>query len=359
MKIKDLITKLHQFAPPKLAYEWDNVGFQIGNPEQEVKRVLLTLDVTPKAIDKAIQQDVQLIISHHPFIFRAIKKVTNPLIIKLIENKIGVLCAHTNLDIISNGVNKALADRLHLQDLQFIEMGIDSYHVAVYTPSSHAENIKDKVFQVGAGVIENYQNCSSEYMVHGQFKPTSFANPRTGEVDKLQKVEEIKLEFFVPAILVNKVIAVLMKHHPYEKPVYAVYPQYQKSENYGLGMFGKLASRQRLIDFATDVKKALDCPNIKLWLAGKNDSEWVEKIAICGGSGSSLLPKIIGKADVFVSADFTYHTILDSPIPLIDAGHFYTEYPILDVLEQILQDEELDIIRLSDKEHEILNLRTI
>ena len=261
-KVKDIVKFLNDFANPNLAFEWDNVGFQIGNGETKVTKILLTLDVTENAINKAIKEKVNLIISHHPFIFRPIKKITNPFYFRLIKNDISVYCAHTNLDVIQNGVNDALAKKIGLQNPKIIlqETGI------------------------------------------------------TTEITKYFQRDD---------------------------------------ENLGLGLIGELKTPQKLNDFAKFVKTKLECPFVKLWLGNKNKDKLIKKVAVCGGSGSNLIPKIIGKADVFVSSDFTYHTILDSPIPLIDAGHFYTENPVLTNLAQILENFNIEIIMLKSTEHEI------
>ncbi len=354
IKVNDIIAHLHKIADPKLAYDWDNAGFQLGDADQEVKKILLTLDVTKNAIEKAICENVDLIISHHPFIFRPMKKVTNPLFLKLIKNNISVLSAHTNLDVIKNGVNFALAKRIGLSNLTFISQDINAklFQLAVYVPKSHSGQVKKAVMR-NAGKIGNYIDCLTEYEVEGQFRPEAKSKPTIGKREKLEKVSEQKLEFFVDSIHLQKVIAALKKAHPYETPVYAVFPQERASENFGLGLIGDLEENMTLTEFAKSVKQSLQAPFVKLWKAGKPDDFQVSRIAICGGTGTSLVSKVYGNADVFVSADFTYHTIIDSKVPLIDAGHFYTENPVLANLKEMLSEFELEIIELTADEHEI------
>ncbi len=261
-KVKDIVKFLNDFANPNLAFEWDNVGFQIGNGETKVTKILLTLDVTENAINKAIKEKVNLIISHHPFIFRPIKKITNPFYFRLIKNDISVYCAHTNLDVIQNGVNDALAEKLNLQNTKIIlnETGL------------------------------------------------------TTEITKYFQKDD---------------------------------------ENLGLGLIGELEVPQKLAEFAKFVKAKLKCPFVKLWIGNKNENRLIKKVAVCGGSGSNLIPKIIGNADVFVSSGFDYHTLLSCKMPLIDAGHFYTENPVLNNLHKILKEFNLEIIELKADEHEI------
>jgi len=355
LKVSDIIAHIHKIANPSLAYDWDNVGFQLGDGNAEVKKILLTLDVTENTINKAIKENADLIISHHPFIFKPIKKITNPIYLKLIKNNISVFCAHTNLDVIKKGVNSALAEKLDLQNVEFLttESGASVYQVAVYVPSASMVKVADAVFATGAGIIGNYSNCMNDYEVSGQFMPKDGSNPILGSKDKLEKVVERKLEFFVDSFKLNKVIEVMRKTHPYETPAYSVNLQSKPNENYGLGMLGDLKYEMTLEDFAKTVKKNLNAPFVKLWKAGKSATVKVKKIAVCGGSGTSLISKVYGKADVFVSADFTYHTVIDSRIPLIDAGHFFTENPVLNNLREMLSEFDLDIIELKPNEHEI------
>ncbi len=354
-KVSDIVAHLHKFANPSLAFKWDNVGFQLGDGNQEVKKILLTLDVTENAVNKAIIENVDLIISHHPLIFKPINKITNPIYLKLIKNDISVFCAHTNLDVIKRGVNYALAEKLDLQNIEFLtsESGASVYQIAVYVPSDSMVKVADAVFTSGAGIIGNYSNCMNDYEVSGQFMPEEGSNPVLGTKDKLEKIVERKLEFFVDSFKLSKVIEAMKKAHPYETPAYSVNLQSKPNENYGLGILGELKQDILLEDFAKIVKKNLQAPFVKLWKAGKSAQTKVKKIAVCGGSGTSLLSKVYGRADVFVSADFTYHTVLESRIPLIDAGHFYTENPVLENLREMLKGFDLKIIELKVDEHEI------
>ena len=355
IKVRDIVAHLNKIANPGLAYDWDNVGFQLGDAETDVKKILLTLDVTENAIDKAVSENINLIISHHPFIFRAVKKITNPIYLKLIKNNISVYCMHTNLDVIKKGVNFALADKLGLQNLEFLstESGAELLHIAVYVPDNAMEVVAEAIFTAGAGTIENYENCLIDYEVSGQFKPMKGSNPDVGKHDVLEKVIERKLEFFADSFNLNRIISAMKKAHPYETPAYAVYPQGRKSENYGLGLIGELNDEINLVDFAKSVKDNLKAPFVKLWKAEKTEETKVKKIATCGGSGSSLLGKVHGRADVFVSGDFTYHTLLDSKVPIVDAGHFYTEFPVLENIKQMLKDFDAEVTEFKIDEHEI------
>lgn len=356
-KVKEIISAIHKVANPQLAMSWDNVGLQIGAAEQEVNKVLLSLDVTENAVGKAINTKAELIIAHHPLIFQPLKNITHPLYLKIIKHNIAVFSAHTNMDVVQGGVNYALAEKLGLKNLEFIssETGAELYQIAVFVPRSEMTDVATAAFAAGAGKIGNYENCINDYDVSGQFKPLTGSNPTFGEVGKLHKTVERKLEFFVESFHLNAVIEAIRKAHPYETPVYTVNKQQRQSDNFGLGVIGNLSQPISLQALAGEVKEKLGCKFVKLWLAGEKGSKKVKKIAVCGGSGSSLLAAVQNRAQVFISADFTYHSMLDSPLPLIDAGHFYTEYPVLEKFENILQQFSLEIEYLLPQEHEIKN----
>lgn len=359
-KVNEIVGFLNSYANPGLAYSWDNVGFQIGDANQDVNKILLTLDVTENAIDKAMDEKCNLIISHHPFIFKPIKKITNPFYLKLIKNDISVYCAHTNLDVVKGGVNSALAKILGLEIIEFIseESGSNLVQIAVHIPKENVDDVVKAVIKAGACRVGNYSECLTKIESNTQFKAKNGSNPAIGEVEKLEEVSGVKLEFFTESIILQKVLQAMEKAHPYETPAYAIYPQ-PKSLNYGLGVIGNLENPISMKNFAALVKTKLGAPKVALWPANIDPESLIQKIAVCGGSGSSLINKLHSRADLFVSADFTYHTVLDSKIPLIDAGHFYTEYPVLDILESLLQPFECEIVKLTPNQHEISKLINI
>jgi dinuclear metal center YbgI/SA1388 family protein len=336
MKIRKIMELLESFAPARLAYDWDNVGLLLGELESEVSNILLALEVTPSIADYAIKEKFDLIITHHPLFLKPLHRINDPLIFKLIRNGVSLYSMHSNLDIIREGVNKALADKIGLQNLEFINRDTRTFHIALYVPPVEAQRVAEAVHQAGAGVIGNYSHCLNSYTVDGQFKPLSGSNPTIGETGEMEKMEEMKLEFFVDEPLLQKVIQAIENSHPYETPAYAISTLEQKSLNYGLGIIGVLKKPTTLRILATETKKALKANFVKLWPANESPDKKVRKVAVCGGSGSSLIDSVTGRADVFISADFTYHKILESRIPLIDAGHYFTEYPVLQVLKDLL-----------------------
>lgn len=360
MLIKELNAELKKIMPENIAFDWDNVGLLIGDGQAEVGKVLLTLDVTPKAINKAIQAKCNLILSHHPLIFGKIASINNPLYLKLIRAGIDVICMHTNLDSIPTGVNKVLAEKLNLSKLSFIspEGGNKVYWGKVFVPNTEFERLKDGIISAGAGLYEKYQAAYLSQEVRGSFLPKANAKPAIGKPGVNEVVDEIELQFRVDKANLAKVISAIKKIHPYERPVYHFYEITDDNINYGSGMVGELASELTLEEFAKFVKEKLNAPFVKMWTASKSKSV-IKRVSVCGGSGSFLINKATAISDVIVTGDVTYHTMLDSSLPIIDAGHFFTENPVLEYLSEILQQYKIKYVKLTSQEHEISNLKLI
>ncbi|MFO7660752.1 MAG: Nif3-like dinuclear metal center hexameric protein [Candidatus Cloacimonadaceae bacterium] len=357
MKISELIALLNKMAPQGLAAPWDNVGLQIGLPDWQADKILLTLDVTPSVVSYAIKQKFHLIISHHPFIFKALTSVTRPDIIMLTQNRIGVIAMHTNLDVVQGGVNHALAEVLGLsvKGLLSTETGSKWYHGSVTVPPLYLERLADAIHTAGAGKIGNYDNCSTRHMLTGTFRALEGSNPFLGNKGQYEVVDEVELEFMVDSFYLQAVKQAIASVHPYETP--SVY--FTETENgnpaYGLGLLCELPKTLTLSAFAKQVKAKLKAPYVQLWTAGKDTSQKVKTIAVCGGAGGSLISQAEGKADVFITGDINYHALLDSKIPLLNAGHFYTEFPILNKLSKLLKKEKIAAAVYPLKQHEINN----
>jgi len=355
IKVQDILAKLHDMAPPGLAMSWDNVGLLLGDTDWTVDKVLLTLDVTPTAVDKAIQSNADVIVSHHPLIFHPIKSITNPLHLALAEHKIAVICAHTNLDLAPNGVNFALAEKLSLRDLTYIsrETGADWHHVSVYVPEDNVQAVQNAVTAAGAGRIGNYDQCATWHPVTGTFRSLSGSRPFMGSEGEIETVQEIELEFFVDSFYSKAVIQAMISAHPYEIPAYYIVPVKNASPTYGLGLTGTVDKPVSLKQFAVFVKDRLRAPAVRLWLSGSLETDVIRRVAVCGGSGNALISQVFGKADVYVTGDIDYHNMLESKIPIIDAGHFFTEYPVLEKLKETLADCDVQLNVFSPQEHEI------
>lgn len=338
-------------APKKLACDWDNVGLLLGNPAQKISRVFVCLDVTQELADET--QTGDLIISHHPMIFKAMKKIdtsepTGKLISTLIKKDISVFAAHTNLDCAIDGVNDILAKKINLENLTPFDFPKNEtfLKLIIYVPKNYAQRLQDELFRSGAGKISssNYTECSFSVAGVGTFRPNDKANPFLGEANQREHVEEIRLEMIFAQSLQEKILQTIKKFHPYEEPAFDLFELknnfHVKSffEKTSLGRIGTLAQPMTFENFAAQVKNNLRASSIRLIHA--NDKP-IKKVGVCSGSGADLIDraKFLG-CDAFVTGDVRYHDAQRAKaihLNLIDAGHFATEFPIVEHLSESLK----------------------
>ncbi|MDD3143229.1 MAG: Nif3-like dinuclear metal center hexameric protein, partial [Candidatus Cloacimonetes bacterium] len=356
MQISELLARLETKAPASLALEWDNVGLLLGDATRSFQKALITLDVTPNAVHKALEIGADLILSHHPLIFRPLKRFSDPLLLKLAEHRIAVICLHTNLDVAADGVNQALAEKLGLQVTELLssEQGGKWYHLSVTVPIGHTNKVAEAVFAAGGGRIGNYRSCSARHHVTGTFEAGESAKPFIPGVlgQTRTTVSEEELEFMVNEASLRNVLAAVKNSHPYETPLVYWFPVASPNPGHGLGLIGKLPSSLSLSEITKLVSERLRCPRPRLWTAGVEPRSRISRIAVCGGAGASVLPNAEGRAELFISGDLGYHVLLESGIPVIDAGHFFTEYPVLETLRRWLVGWDLPCEVLPLEEHE-------
>ena len=337
VKCQVIIEAMERFAPKCLAENWDNVGLLLGSPSQVIRKILVTLDVTQAVAEKAIQDGVDMIVVHHPIIFKAVNRIRTDLpqgklLASLLKADIAVYAAHTNLDSATGGVNDVLAAKLELVDSQPLTVSYTEtlYKLVVFVPTTHVEVVRTAITEAGAGHIGNYSRCTFGANGIGSFLPLENAKPVIGRPGVVEYVEEVRLETIVPEKISRRVVKAMCKAHPYEEVAYDMVQLVAPNHSLGLGRIGKLRQPTVLTDFITHVKKSLDIPFVSV--AGPLDKV-IKKVAVCGGSGASLLQKAaFAGADVLVTGDVKYHEAQDAlaaGIAVIDAGHFATEQPIL------------------------------
>jgi dinuclear metal center YbgI/SA1388 family protein len=350
MKGLDIIKYLEDWAPKGIAWEKDNPGLQIGSVEYEVKNVFLCLELTGEALNEAINKKCNLIITHHPLLFHPIKSLNftkdknSQIIEKIIKNDIVVYSAHTNLDFTKDGVSFQLAKALSLNNVRFIKnLDSNQFKLVVFVPENNLEHLTSALFDAGAGIIGEYKKCSFRVGGKGTFEGSANSNPAIGSALNYEEINEVRLETIVYSWKLKNVISALLKNHPYEEPAYDVYPLSNENVNYGMGAVGELKDEMSLNSFLRYVKERISS-NFR-YCNGKGDK--IKKVAVCGGSGSELLPAAIAsRADAFITADIKYHTFQDAEgrILLIDAGHFETEIFSLSAIK-----EKLDILLANNK----------
>ncbi len=354
MNIGELLNLLEKIAPRGLAYEWDNTGLQLGSHEWQADKVLLALEATPQAAEYALEHGFQVVICHHPLIFKPISQITNPLLLSLMENRIAVICLHTNLDLAPQGVNYALAEVLDIKvnGLLSQESGSKWYHGSLTVPAEYAERVTAAAHGAGAGRIGHYDHCGTRHKIEGTFRALERSNPFLGERGIVETVPELELEFMVDSFHLAAVKKAIVSAHPYETPAMYFIEVENSNPAYGLGLCGELEREIALGDFAHLVKEKLQTPAVQLWTAGKEEKTPIRRIALCGGSAATLIRQTKAVTDVFVTGELGYHSMLESSVPIVCAGHFHTEYPGLSKLAGYLADN-IQVAVLPAKLHEI------
>lgn len=356
--VQSIIDIMESWAPLDLAESWDNPGLMVGNRQALVTGILTTLDVTPEAIQAAKDTGSNLIISHHPMIFKGIKQVdySNPLslmLADLIKHDIAVYSAHTNLDITPGGLNDMLADRIGLLQVEgFIPTSVgENYKIIVYVPTSHANQVRKALADAGSGYIGNYSACSFSVTGRGRFCPEEGTHPFIGKTGSLEIVEEERIETIIPKKDLRKTVAAMIAAHPYEEVGYDVFPMIEPNQQYSLGRVGQLQDAMSFDDFSEYLQEALPLANLRFGGLKKNR---VQTIALCSGGGAEFIPQAAKLGvDLYITGDVKYHDMQrarELGLMVVDAGHFGTEEMvaagIADYLSQNL--ENADIIHVHD-----------
>lgn len=344
MYISQVIQFLENIAPLPLQEAYDNSGLIIGHEGAICTGILISLDCVEAVVDEAIQKNCNLIVSHHPIIFKGLKKITantyvERTIIKAIKNDIAIYAIHTNIDNIKTGVSGKMATLLGLVQQQVLAPKKDLLRkLTVLTPTDNAAVLAKALYAAGAGNIGNYTECSFSTNGVGTFTPTMGAKPYVGVVGSAEQVIETKLEVIFPHWLQSKVLAAMKANHPYEEIAYNVVLINNEHLQIGSGIIGELPMALPTQLFLTHVAKVF---NLKLIKHTNFSGNKIKKIALCGGTGSFLInPAIAAGADAFITADLKYHEYFDADAKLLlaDIGHFESEQYTIDLLFELLSD---------------------
>ncbi len=343
MLLKEFISVLEGIAPFSIQESYDNSGIQLGLPQQNVERGLVCLDVTPAVLQEAIKKECDLIVCHHPLIFKGVTSITGKndteaIIMEAIKRDIAIVAIHTNLDKIHDGVNHELGERLGLQNMRILQPEADLLKKLVtFCPTARAEQVRAALFAAGAGVIGNYDCCSFNSDGNGTFRAGEGSKPFTGALNELHYEPEVRIETIFPAYVQPMVLKALTDSHPYEEVAYDIYPLENAFDKVGSGMIGKLEAPMQAKDFLAQVKMNLNVPFLRHSAITHPE---IQSVAICGGSGSFLLQQAIkAGAQVFVTADVKYHQFFDAEnkVLLVDAGHYETEQYTKNLLHKMVK----------------------
>ncbi len=344
MKIGDIIYDLEQWAPLSLQESYDNSGLIVGNMMWETNGVLVALDCLEEVVDEAIEKGTRLIVTHHPIVFTGLKRFNGGtyierVIMKAIKNDIAIYSIHTNLDNVHWGVNAKIMELLGIQNHSILSPLKNSLKkFQVYVPISNADTVESAVFSAGGGKVSAYEECSFRTHGVGSFKGTDGTNPFIGSVGKREFVEEVKLEFIVPAFAAKKVERAARHAHPYEEMAFEWITIDNNSNQFGAGAFGEFEEPMEFKEFLDFVKKLFGT-TLK---HTQPVHDTVRRVAVCGGSGSFLLGAAKSvDADVFVTSDYKYHQFFDADekITVIDVGHFESEQFTIDLIADRLSEK--------------------
>lgn len=340
--VKDITRHLESIAPPVYQESYDNSGLLTGDPAAIVTAALITLDCTEAVVDEAINRGCNLIIAHHPIIFKGLKRLTGSnyverTVIKAIRNHIAIYAIHTNLDSVHNGVNQKLCDKIGLVNTRILVPRSQVLtKLVTFVPNEHTGSVLSALYQAGAGQIGNYDNCSFSVEGRGTFRPNEKANPSIGEKFIQEVVDETRIEVIFPAYLERKILAALKESHPYEEVAYYLTALNNFNQEVGSGMIGDLPNPLEPLDFLQRLKISMD---LKIIRHTRLLDHPISKVAVCGGSGSFLLPHARqAGAHVYISADFKYHEFFDAEDQIIiaDIGHYESEVFTQELLGEVL-----------------------
>ncbi len=344
VRVQDVGGLINNLYPQYLAEDWDNVGLQLGDPAAIVERVLVCLDVEEQVIARAEELGVQLVISHHPLIYRPLKKITpsdeaGRAIFRAMRQGIAVISAHTNLDRAKDGLNDWLAARIGLQQTAPLEQSVaDLLKLVVFVPVASEVAVLDALHAAGAGEIGSYDRCSFRSSGVGSFRGGEETSPFIGKPKAQEQTEELRIETVLPAALSGKVVAKMIKAHPYEEVAFDLYPLVNHRTDVGLGRIGLLTEPLELAEFVTQIKRALGLELLRL--AGRCKG-LIRKVAVCGGSGAALISDALRHgADCLITGDVKYHDAQRARaegLTLIDAGHFGTEILMVQQMSEQLR----------------------
>ncbi|PTX64889.1 dinuclear metal center YbgI/SA1388 family protein [Melghirimyces profundicolus] len=342
----ELIQVMETWAPQSLAVENDRIGLQVGTRDSEVRGIVLTLDVTEKVVDEAIQRGANWIVAHHALIFRPLKDLRTDtpagrIYAKLLKHDINVYIAHTNLDAAWDGVNDVLCEKLGVKNTGVM---IPTHtrklkKLVIFIPKDHHEEVLRAVARAGAGWIGNYSHCTFNLDGTGTFRPEEGTNPYIGKQGELEKVEEIRLETVITEDIQNTVVEAMFQAHPYEEPAYDIYPLDLPGKADGIGRVGELPQAMKLKELARLLKEAYRIPGLRMVGDGERK---VSRVAVLGGSGGRYYPEALKQgADVYITGDLDHHTALDAwadGLTLLDPGH-HVEHLVLERIAQKLQED--------------------
>lgn len=346
MYLSQVIQTLEALAPPRLSEAWDNTGLLLGDRQQSVSRVLTCLTLTPDVAAEAVAAGAQLVVSHHPLMFKPIQRVTTDTdegrtLWQLATHGIAVYSPHTAWDSAPQGINQQLAEGLGLTEIQPLRPLPDETQVKLITfvPEGDLERVQTALWDAGCGRIGAYERCSFSSAGTGTFYGTEGTDPTVGQAGRLERAPELKLEVVCPKRRLTAAVTALRAAHSYEEPALDVVPLEMLSGKEGAGRMGCLSSATTLKSFLNEVRNLL--PGSSLQVVGSPDLS-VHRVAVACGSAAEFWKdaRKLG-CQVLLTGESRFHTgleVREAGMGLIVAGHYATERFAMERLAQLLSD---------------------
>ena len=346
MQISAIVGFLESLAPPVYQESYDNAGLLTGSGSWECTGVLTTLDATEEVVEEAASRGCNLIVAHHPIIFKGLKGLTGKnyierTVIAAIKRDIAIYAIHTNLDnVVTGGVNGRIASRLGIMGGKPLlpREGV-LQKLYCFVPVDHLEAVRAAVFAAGAGHIGGYSECSYAVEGAGTFLGGEGTQPFVGQPGSRHTEKEARLEVVLPAYVGRRVVAAMIEAHPYEEVAYDLVSLANTHPDVGSGLIGELAEPMEENAFLEVVRQAFMAPVVRhTRLTGRP----VKRVAVCGGAGSFLISKALSAgANFYVTSDVKYHEFFDANDQLViaDVGHFESEQFTVDLLFEVLREK--------------------
>lgn len=345
MKIKEVINALEMFAPLPLQDGFDNAGLQIGLTDAEATGALLCLDVTEAVVDEAIALGYNLIVSHHPLLFKGYKSLTGRdyverCIMKAIKHDLVIFSMHTNLDNAPGGVNYKIAEKIGLEKVRILDAKADNLlKLVTFVPEKQADMVRQALFDAGCGNIGAYDACSYNVSGKGTFRAGVGTHPFCGKLGELHEEPEVRIETILPAFKESVVVQALLDAHPYEEPAYDLYPLRNTWNQVGAGIVGELKEPETETEFLKRIKQLFEVGCVK---HSRMKGRLIQWVALCGGSGAFLLPHAVRcHADVFLTGEVKYHDYFsyENEILIAEIGHYESEQYTKEIFYSIIREK--------------------
>ena len=344
--LQQILDYLHAIIPPHLAEGWDKVGLLVGprremRARQQIKHILIALDLTPAVRDQCIAESIDLLICYHPPIFKPLDRLCvqgdtpADLAVELAQNKIWIYSPHTALDAASFGTNDILAQTLGLSprgSLMLRQPAQKHLKLVTFVPENHLEELAAAVFEAGAGQIgefSRYTQCSFRTPGTGTFFGDYSTSPAVGTSGRLEFVREIRFETIVPESLVQEVVAALRRVHPYEEPAYDLLVMQSEKVEPGMGRIVDIRDQPTLASLARRCKLKLGLKSLQVL---GDENRRIKTLGIVAGSCGTLPLQGAAKLDCVITGELKHHDMLAfhaAGLSAIMLGHAASEMPVL------------------------------